>query len=146
MYRGREEGRTSTPHTSVIRSGVVRGNELSGLGDGLGTYEGAQGIAKAPRLCWGEAFKKPGYRVPVVVQRKSLARIHEDVCLIPGLAQWAENLAMPSMSCGIGHRCGSDPTLLWLWHRPAVTARIQPLAWEPPCAPSAALKSKIIKK
>ena len=31
------------------------------------------------------------------------------------------------MSCGIGPRCGSDPTLLWLWHRPL----IQPLAWEP---------------
>ena len=36
------------------------------------------------------------------------------------------------MSCGVGHRHGSDPTLLWLWCRPATTASISPLAWEPP--------------
>ena len=30
------------------------------------------------------------------------------------------------MSCGIGCRRGSDPTLLWLWHRPVATAPIQP--------------------
>ena len=36
------------------------------------------------------------------------------------------------MSCGVGGRCGSDPVLLWLWCRPAVTALIQPLAWELP--------------
>ena len=38
------------------------------------------------------------------------------------------------MSCGIGHRCSSDPTLLQLWHRPVATAPIRPLAWEPPYA------------
>ena len=38
------------------------------------------------------------------------------------------------MSCGVGHRCGSDPVLLWLWRRPAPTAPIIPLAWEPPYA------------
>ena len=38
------------------------------------------------------------------------------------------------MSCGLGHRSGSDPMLLWLWHRPAAVAPIRPLAWEPPCA------------
>ena len=38
------------------------------------------------------------------------------------------------MSCGVGGRRGSDPMLLWLWHRPAVTAPIQPLAWELPYA------------
>ena len=31
-----------------------------------------------------------------------------------------------------------DPTLLWLWHRPAATAPIIPLAWEPPYATGAA--------
>ena len=36
------------------------------------------------------------------------------------------------MSCGVGHRQGLDPELLWLWRRPAATALIQPLAWEPP--------------
>ena len=48
------------------------------------------------------------------------------------------------MSCDVGRRCGSDPVLLWLWHRPAATALIGPLVWEPPYATSAALKSKII--
>ena len=38
------------------------------------------------------------------------------------------------MGCGVGCRRGSDPTLLWLWRRPVVTAPIGPLAWELPCA------------
>jgi len=37
-----------------------------------------------------------------------------------------------AMSCGVGHRCSSDLVLLWLWCRPAATAPIRPLAWEPP--------------
>ena len=36
------------------------------------------------------------------------------------------------MSCGVGYRRGSDPTLLWLWHRLVATALIRPLAWELP--------------
>ena len=36
---------------------------------------------------------------------------------------------------------------LWLWHRPAATAPIRPLAWEPPYAMGAALeKAKRQKK
>ena len=51
------------------------------------------------------------------------------------------------MSCGVGHRRGSDPALLWLWRRPAATAPIGPLAWEPPHAAGAALeKAKRQKK
>ena len=50
------------------------------------------------------------------------------------------------MSCGVGRRCGSDLELLWLWHRPAATALIQPLAWQPPHAMGAALKTKDKKK
>ena len=50
------------------------------------------------------------------------------------------------MSCGVGHRCGSDLAVLWLWCRPAVTALIGPLAWEPPCAMVAALKRQKKKK
>jgi len=34
------------------------------------------------------------------------------------------------MNCGVGHRRGLDPMLLWLWHRLAATALIRPLAWE----------------
>ena len=32
------------------------------------------------------------------------------------------------MGCGVGHRCSSDPALLWLWYRLAAAALIQPLA------------------
>ena len=46
------------------------------------------------------------------------------------------------MSCGVGHRHGSDP--LWLW--PAAVAPIGPLAWEPPYATGVALKSKKTKQ
>ena len=41
------------------------------------------------------------------------------------------------MSCG--HRCGSEPALLWPWRRLAATAPIGPLAWESPHAMGAAL-------
>ena len=51
------------------------------------------------------------------------------------------------MSCGVGHRHGLDPVLLWLWCRPAASAPIGPLAWEPPYAVGAALeKAKRPKK
>ena len=55
---------------------------------------------------------------------------------------WLVGLNDPALpvSCGVGHRHGLDPALLWLW--PAATAPIRPLAWEPPYATSAALKSK----
>ena len=38
------------------------------------------------------------------------------------------------MSCGVGCRRGSDPTLLWLWSRLAAEALILLLAWKPPHA------------
>ena len=38
------------------------------------------------------------------------------------------------MNCGVGHRRGWDPTLLWLWYRPTAVAPIRPLAWESPYA------------
>ena len=50
------------------------------------------------------------------------------------------------MSCGVACRRGSDPALLWLWHKPVAVALIRPLAWEPPYAMAAALKSKKKKK
>ena len=50
------------------------------------------------------------------------------------------------MNCGVGRRCSSDPVLLRLWCRPAATALIRPLAWEPPYAMGAALKDKKRKK
>ena len=45
-----------------------------------------------------------------------------------------------AVSCGVGCRCGLDPALLWLWCRPAATAPIRPLAWEPPYATGSALE------
>ena len=44
------------------------------------------------------------------------------------------------MSCGVGYRRGSDLALLWLWRRPAATAPIGPLPWEPPYASGSALE------
>ena len=46
------------------------------------------------------------------------------------------------MSCGASCTRGSDPALLWLWHRSAALAPIQPLAWEPPHASGVALKRR----
>ena len=44
------------------------------------------------------------------------------------------------MSSGVGRICSSDLALLCLWHRPAVTAPIRPLAWETPYAMGTDLK------
>ena len=49
-----------------------------------------------------------------------------------------------AVSCGVGHRCGSD--LVLLWHRPAAAAPTGPLAWEPACATGVALKRPKKKK
>ena len=46
------------------------------------------------------------------------------------------------MSCGVGHRRGSDLALLCLWCRPAAEAPVWPLSWELPYAAHAALKKK----
>ena len=44
------------------------------------------------------------------------------------------------MNCGVGHRYGLDPVLLWLWCRLVAIALIRPLAWESPYAETTALK------
>jgi len=50
------------------------------------------------------------------------------------------------MSCGAGHRHGSEPMLLCLWRGPAAIAPIRPLAWELPYATGTALKRQKTKK
>ena len=45
-------------------------------------------------------------------------------------------------SCSIGRGCVSDLALLWLWHRMAAAAPVQPLAWELPYAVGAVTKKK----
>jgi len=51
------------------------------------------------------------------------------------------------MSCGVDCRLGSNLVLLWPWRRPAATAPIGPLAWEPSHAAGVALeKAKRQKK
>ena len=52
------------------------------------------------------------------------ARNHQVAGSIPGPTEWVKDLA-----------------LLCLWCRPATVAPIRPVAWEPPCAAGAALKT-----
>ena len=73
---------------------------------------------------------------------KNPTSIHEDAGSIPGLPYWAKGSG-GVMSSDVGSRCSLDLVLLWLWHRPAAGAPIQPLAWEHPYATGVALyKSK----
>ena len=53
---------------------------------------------------------------------------------------------MFAVSRGVSHRGALDPMLLWLWCRPAATALIRLLAWEPPYAMGAVLKRQRKRK
>ena len=86
--------------------------------------------------------KKVG--VPVVAQ-KQIRLISTRMCGC-GFDLWPHSVGQGSgvaMSCGVGCRCSSNPTLLWLCCRPAAVALIQPLAWELPYAMDVALKRKL---
>ena len=60
---------------------------------------------------------------------------------IPGLARWVKGCSV-AVSRGVGGSRSSDPTLLWLWLRPAPVAPIRPRAWELPWASGAASKKR----
>ena len=45
------------------------------------------------------------------------------------------------MGCGVSHRCGSDPALLWLWCRLSAVTLIPPLARKLPYIKGVALKT-----
>ena len=62
------------------------------------------------------------------------------LALLSGLEIWH------CLDCAVGCRRGSDPALLWLWCRPAATAPIWPLGWEPPYSVGVALKRQKEKK
>ena len=86
--------------------------------------------------------KKEKVGVPVVAQRlTNPTRNHE----VAGLMDpWPRSVGQGSSvaeNCGVGHRYGWDPELLWLWCKLASVAPIRPLAWEPSYAQSVALKS-----
>ena len=89
--------------------------------------------------------KKNVLRVPVMAQRKQiwLGTMRWRVWSWPRSVGYGSSIAL---SCGVGHRWGSDPMLLWLWCKPAAVALIRPLAWELPYAMGTALKRKEKKK
>ena len=83
---------------------------------------------------------------PLVAQQvKNLTSTPGDVSLIPAFIQWVKGFGI-AVSCCVGHRCSFNLVLLWLGHRPAATAPVQPLAWELPFVAGAALKRKKRKK
>ena len=75
---------------------------------------------------------------------KNPTSIHENAGSMPGTS--VDLGSGVAVSCRVGCRCGLDPLLLWLCCRPAATALIQPLAWEPPYAMDAALKRQKTRK
>jgi len=74
-------------------------------------------------------------------KKKNPTSIHEDVCLIIGLAQWVKGSGV-AVSCGVGRRSSSDSMLLWPWCRWAATGPIWALAWQLSDATHVAIKRK----
>ena len=86
---------------------------------------GVRSLAQELPYATGAALKrKQKQGVPVMAQwLTNPTRNHEVAGSVPGLAQWVKRSGI-AVTCGVGCRRGSDPTLLWLWCRPAATAPI----------------------
>ena len=84
-------------------------------------------------------YLKIFWGVPIIAQQKQiyLASVRTQ---IPSLAFLGCLSIQRCHELWYSHRHSLDPVLLWLWGRPAATALIWPLAWEPPYAVGAALK------
>ena len=91
---------------------------------------------------WKRTFKNCYDGVPFVAHQV------KDLTECPwgwGFDPWPHSVGLRSgvaTSCCIGHRWGSNPALLWQWHRPAAAAPILPLARGLPYAAGTAVKRK----
>ncbi|MDD0637218.1 hypothetical protein PS027_23690, partial [Shigella sonnei] len=56
------------------------------------------------------------------------------------LSAGVQSFPLVRLQCDQSDKISRDPVLLWLWHRPAAVALIQPLACEPPYALGVTLK------
>ena len=65
-------------------------------------------------------------RVPIMVQQKWILLVSMRMLGLTSLASFSESRFGVAMSCGVGHRCGSDLALLWLWCRLAAAVPIPP--------------------
>ena len=87
-----------------------------------------------------------------VAQGVTIAAQWKQIWLVPmkmGFNPCLHSVAQQSgvaVSCSIGHKCGSDPSLLWQWYMLAAGAPIWLLAWELPYASGVALKNQKKKK
>ena len=70
------------------------------------------------------------------------------ICLV-SMRAWVQSLAslhgLRIQLCHdlcVGHRCGLDLALMWLWCRLAAATPIRPLTWELPYAMGVSLKIK----
>ena len=74
-------------------------------------------------------------------------RNHEVECSIPGLAQGVKDLALVTVSCGVGRKLAQIPCCCGSGIGWRLYLRLDPLAWELPCAVGTALeKTKQNKK
>ena len=83
---------------------------------------------EVPRLGVESELHLSAYATATATWVTNLTSICGDSGSIPGLTQQVKASGI-AVSCGVGHRPGKDPTLLWLWCRLVAAAPIQ-LQWE----------------